>query len=315
MNLQKIKEVLPQIETVTQNTAIAIFPFFGKNQKNHADHMAVEEMRKELNRLPFVSKIILGEGEKDNAPMLYEGEELGSGEHLFDLVVDPLECTTNFAKGLPNSMSIVAFAQKGHLAKVPGTYMEQWIAGPRMKARFRPDIPLKDNMETLGSYLDKTLSELLIVVQDRPRHEKLIQDLRNLGCGVVLIDSGSITATLDICLQKGHYDAMIGTFGAPEGLISAIIAKCTGSEMKGILRPHKEKYKELWEKEGFSDGQILDKQDFVNTPHCGFVGTCISSNIVMKGITRHHHVLHGNSLTLYEKGMMIHEWESKLDGL
>ncbi|MCB1178845.1 MAG: fructose-bisphosphatase class II [Leptospiraceae bacterium] len=312
---KEYQKVFEGFRNVTEKTAEAVYPFFGKNDKNGADHVAVEKMREELSKLPFLSRIILGEGEKDNAPMLFEGEELGNGEHLFDLVVDPLECTTNFSKGLPNSMVIIAFAEKNCLAQVPGTYMEQWIAGPNLKSPFEPDKPLRMNLEKLCESYDKNLNELLIVIQDRMRHDKLIEEVRNLGCGISLIDSGSLTAALDICLDKGHYDALIGTFGAPEGLIAAIVAKCTNSEMKGILRPHKESYKEKWQTAGFSDGQILDKDEFVTSSHCGFIATCLSTNIIMKGITRHHHLLHGNSLTLSTKGIEITEWETNKNGL
>lgn len=299
------------LKHVVEQTSKEIFSLFGKNDKNHSDHLAVEKMRYELSILPFGVRVILGEGEKDEAPMLYEGEILGKGEISLDIVVDPLECTTNFSKGLPNSMSVIAYSKKDCLVKVPGTYMEQWVAGPKFKGSFEPYSSLSENIEKLSDSLKKTNSQLLVVVQDRPRHESLIFSLRKLGVRIALIDSGSITAALDICLENGHYDAMIGTYGAPEGLIVAILASCTNSEMKGILRPHKEIYKEKWLDLGYTEGEVLDKRQLVKDEFCGMVASVISTNIIIKGITYKNGILQGNSLVVSNFGKEIHTWEKK----
>ena len=264
MKERDIFYLLENFRRITEETALSVFPYFGKDNKHGADEVAVQAMRSELEKLPFTSHIVIGEGEKDNAPMLYSGELLGKGEPGLDLAVDPLECTTNFSKGLPNSMSIIGFSEKGRMEMVPGTYMEQWLAGPRMKKSFNPAGELGENLEALSSGLDKKISELIIVVQDRPRHKDLISGLRKLGAGISLIDSGSLTASIDICMEFGHYDAMIGTFGAPEGLITALIACLTNSEMKARLRPHEEKFTEQWAARGYSPETILDKSELVN---------------------------------------------------
>lgn len=283
-----------------ENSAKAAFPLFGKNKKNEADQLAVDAMRFSLSSLEFAVRIVLGEGEKDDAPMLYEGEILGKGEVLYDLAVDPLECTSNFAKGLYNSLSVLAFSEKDGIRPVPGTYMEQWIAGPKMKSAFKPYSPLTENINALAENLGKSNDELRVVVQDRPRHDKLIKELRELGCSVCLIDSGSVTAVLDICLEKGMYDALIGTFGAPEGLISAVIAKITHSEMKGILRPHDEAFRKRAEDHGFKDEKVLDKNDWVPGEKIGFLASCLSPNHFMRGLKVDHHIVSGETLVLYE---------------
>lgn len=303
------KEISRSLAKITQSTAIKVLPLFGKNDKKHADYLAVEAMREGLDSLPFGVKIVLGEGEKDESAHLYEGEVLGNGEVLLDLIVDPLECTTNFSKGLPNSLSVLAYSTSGGIQPVPGTYMEQWLAGPKFKESFEPYDSLARNVEKLCDSLEKTHSELLVVVQDRPRHETLIRDLRNLGVGIALIDSGSITVGLDICLNQGHYDAMIGTYGAPEGLILAVVAKCTGSEMKGILRPHKESYKERWKGFGFEDGQVLDKSDFIKANFVGFEATIISTNVLARGIFRKNGNFHGNGISISNEWIELYEWE------
>ncbi len=304
--------LIENFRRITETTSIRVYEYFGKNNKYKADEIAVNAMRDELGKLAFKSQIIIGEGEKDKAPMLYEGEILGKGETTFDLAVDPLECTTNFSMGLPNSMCIIAFTENGGMVKVPGTYMEQWIAGPSMKSPFEPKESLKLNLQKLSDSLKKNIKDLIIVVQNRPRHEKLIQELRDFNCSITLIDSGSITAALDICMEFGHYDALIGTYGAPEGLISALIAKVTGSEMKAILRPHEEKYQIKWKEEGFTDDQILDKNDLVKGNILGVSATCISTNLFMKGIQKKGNKFSGQTMTLSPKGFDIHDfttWE------
>lgn len=309
MDLLLKQEISASLRKITQTTAIQVLPLFGKNDKKQADNLAVEVMRSELGSLPFGTRVILGEGEKDESAYLYEGEKLGTGETLIDLIVDPLECTTNFSKGLPNSLSVIAYASVNGIQAVPGTYMEQWVAGPKFKESFEPYSPLSRNVEKLSDSLEKTYSELLIVVQDRPRHENLIRELRNLGVGIALIDSGSVTCGLDICLNKGHYDAMIGTYGAPEGLLLAVVAKCTGSEMKGILRPHKEIYKEKWKSYGFEDGQILDKTEFIHGDFYGFEATIISTNILGRGIQKSHGKYNGISISISNTWVEFYEWE------
>ncbi|MCB1141345.1 MAG: fructose-bisphosphatase class II [Leptospiraceae bacterium] len=297
---------------ITESTAIGVFPYLGKNNKHAGDEIAVNAMRKELNSLPFGTRVIIGEGEKDDAPYLYEGEVLGKGDVILDLAVDPLECTTNFSKGLPNSMSVLAYSEKDGLAPVPGTYMEQWIAGPEVGTPLNPENTLRHNIEILSDYKRKTFDELLIVVQERPRHEMLIRSLRDLGCGVALIESGSLSAVMDICLEFGHYDAMIGTYGAPEGLISALIAKATESQMKAILRPHEEIYKERWEEAGYLVDQVMDKDDLVTGEFFGLSATCITSNLFLKGLVKKGKKLHGQTLTITPHGHEVHEfvtWE------
>ncbi|MBK6607192.1 MAG: fructose-bisphosphatase class II [Leptospiraceae bacterium] len=294
----KIQDILNAIANVTEKTACKTFPEFGKMNKKKADQIAVEKMRLELSKLPFQSRVIIGEGEKDNAPMLYEDEVLGEAGFEIDIAVDPLECTTNFAKGLPNSLCVIAFTEKDGLHRMPGTYMEQWIASPKMKYPFEPKESVEKNLERLASCLQKNVSDLIIVVQDRPRHKELIEDIRSLNCGISLIDSGSLTCIMDICLEKGNYDAIIGTYGAPEGLIGAVIAKATGSEFKAIIRPHEDKHLEKWIATGRQEEEILDKNDLVTGDFFGFVATGISENSILKGIHKLEGKLAGETILL-----------------
>jgi fructose-1,6-bisphosphatase II len=299
---------LNQFKNITKQSAISTISLFGKNKKEEADKLAVEQMRFALGQNSFKSIVVIGEGEKDNAPMLHENEILGNGNLEIDLAVDPLECTNNFAKGLPNSLSVIAFSEYNKMISVPGTYMEQWVAGPKMKSSFNIEKPLKENLKILSENLEKKISELRIVCQDRPRHKELISELRNLDVSVCLIDSGSISAVLDICLELGNYDALIGTFGAPEGVISAIISKSTNSEFKAKLKPHEEKYKLKWESSGNKLDDVLDKNDFVKSEIFGFVATCISSNSFLKGIELKKNEFHGETILICKDYSKIEKW-------
>ena len=311
MNTQ-IQEILNALAKVTEKTACKTFSQFGKMNKHEADKLAVEEMRAELAKLPFRSRVIIGEGEKDDAPMLYEDEILGGDGFEIDIAVDPLECTTNFAKGLPNSLSVIAFTEKDGLHRVPGTYMEQWIASPQMKQPFTPEEGVEKNLEKLAESLQKKVSELLIVVQDRPRHKELIERIRKMGAGISLIDSGSLTCILDFCLEKGNYDALIGTYGAPEGLIGAVVAKATGSEFKGIIRAHEEKHREKWITSGRGEEEILDKEDLVPGKIFGFVATGISGNSVLNGLHKKKQTISGETLLLSKEIYTIKKFEEDL---
>jgi fructose-1,6-bisphosphatase II len=306
------ESLLDELKKVTQNTALAAYPLFGKQKKNEADALAVVAMRESLNSIPAKFRVIIGEGEKDEAPMLYAGEILGKGGLELDIAVDPLECTTSFSKGLANSMSVLGFSETGGLKSVPGTYMEQWIAGPRANGIFKPEESIEKNVSKLSSALNKKLSELVIVVQDRPRHIDIIQKLRELDCGIALIDSGSLTATLEICLGYGTYDAIIGTYGAPEGLLSAIIATATNSEMKAILRPHTDKHTQEWKQMGNELGTVMDKEDLVSGEHIGFVATEIGGNQILRGLRIENQKAQGNTLLVTKKGSQIESFEKNL---
>ncbi|MCB1157455.1 MAG: fructose-bisphosphatase class II [Leptospiraceae bacterium] len=302
--VDKVSSILRQ---ATEKAAVAVLPYFGKMDKHTADHIAVETMRKALNDMDLHSRIIIGEGEKDNAPMLYEGEMLGhTGTYEIDIAVDPLECTTNFSRGLPNSMSIIAFSERGGLRKVPGTYMEQWLAGPDMKENFEPEKGVRYNIEKLCKVENKGIGDLVIVVQDRPRHEGLIRELRDMGCGVSLIESGSISAAMDITLRIGTYDAMIGTYGAPEGLICAAMAVATNSEMKAILRPHNEEFQKKWIDLGGKENQVMDKKELIHGEHLGLVATGISGNHFLKGLQKRKTEIQGHTLIISTEGIGIH---------
>ena len=232
-----------QLAGVTDSVARAVIGLSGKNDRNGADHICVEEMRKELNGLPYTMKVVIGEGEKDEAPMLYSGEVLGSGGEEMDLIVDPLECTGNFAKGLPDSMTVILAAEKDSVMHVPGTYMEQILLplpadpGPEVFEMERKEV-----LNRVSKVLGIPVSDLTVIVQNRPRHENIIEDIRSAGASVALIESGSISAACDIFARsRGRYNLLWGSFGAPEGLVLGFLSRANGYRFYGRIDPHNEK--------------------------------------------------------------------------
>lgn len=233
---------------VTEQAARAVMPYSGKGDKDTADQMAVEAMRAALNQLDNRFHIVLGEGGKDDAPMLFSGELLGRrkddpGGESYDLIVDPLECTTNFAKGLPDSMSVLLAAPAGTVQAVPGTYMEQLLVPPEaahlLDGHIDLDTPVAEALPRIAQAMGNEVFEMCVVVQDRPRHKELIAAIRATGAGVSLIDSGSISSAFRVILGRSRRTHMLwGTFGAPEGVVLAFMAREAGSGFLGRIKPH-----------------------------------------------------------------------------
>ncbi len=243
------EETGKQLALATQAAALSVLPFSGRGEKNAADHAAVEQMRKSLDSLDLNIRILLGEGEKDQAPMLFSGERLGrlktGSAPMLDLVVDPLECTTNFARGLPDSLSVILAASAGEIQEVPGTYMEQMLLPPGSSAGLDApldlDTPVEEILEAVSRALNCAVSDICAVVQDRDRHRELIYRIRKAGAGVGMIDSGSISAACQIISgEYSRWNLLLGTFGAPEGLMLAFMAKEAGYEFAGRIAPHDE---------------------------------------------------------------------------
>lgn len=266
---------------ITDEVARRIYFCSGKNDKKKADQEAVKVIEEMLDRLPYKVHIVIGEGEKDFSASIDQSKKYGIKlkENIdLEVVVDPLECTTNFAKGLPDSMSVMLISEVGMIQKVPGTYMKQLLLPKEVrdlsKKEFLSKRKIKDtDLEIIHKYieppidtkkvqvkkelldaepeeiltlvslaLDLSLTELTVVIQDRPRHTELIEKIRELGAGVALIESGSISASAEIIIRKeGRYNLLMGTYGAPEGLIQAFMAKSTDSVFLGRIQPHNEK--------------------------------------------------------------------------
>lgn len=275
---------------VTDKVAREVMAYSGKNDKHEADRVAVEVMRQALNDMPYRIEVLIGEGEKDEAPMLFTGEKLGmpvESNELFSAVVDPLECTTNFARGLPDSTCVMMLARKGTVVPVPGTYMEQVLLPKEMMNIDQVHLDMKPTelLSLVAESLECRVEDITVVVQDRPRHQELIEGIRSVGSSVALIESGSISAAAEIIRRKeGRYTMMWGTFGAPEGLVISFMAKASGFHFRGRIEPHNEKTEIEAEKYDIL-GKTLTQDEWVKEDAILLISG-IHSSVWLNGVRR-----------------------------
>ena len=217
------KELLNKLIDITSQSAIACYPYIGKNEKKLADKAATDVMRKKLNNLSIKGEVVIGEGELDEAPMLYIGEKLGNGHGPeIDIAVDPVEGTNFVAKNLPGSMSVLAIAAKGNLFKAPETYMEKIAVGSHVpKNTVDLDFTVEKNLKNYAEVTDKKLTDLTVCIMDRDRHTKIINELKRLNVNIKLISDGDVSGALLVSDRKYNVDIFLGTGGGPEGVIAA----------------------------------------------------------------------------------------------
>lgn len=227
-----------EIARVTECAAVAAARIRGRGNEKEADQAAVDAMRNELNNLSIDGTVVIGEGERDEAPMLYIGEEVGgkNGPKV-DIALDPLEGTTLCAKNLPNALAVVAVAEKGNLLYAPDVYMEKIAIGPGYpEGIIHLDAPIKDNIQALANAKGVSPEQITACVMDRPRHEKIIQELRSLGVSIRLIGDGDVAGVIHTAdPEETGIDIYIGIGGAPEGVLAAAALRCVGGQMQGRL--------------------------------------------------------------------------------
>ncbi len=237
-----------EIIEVVEKAAIASAKWMGKGEKNTADHVAVEAMRERMNKIHMRGRIVIGEGERDEAPMLYIGEEVGictredaanhcNTEELLeiDIAVDPCEGTNLVAYGQPGSMAVLAISEKGGLFRAPDFYMKKLAAPPAAKGHVDITKSATENLKIISECMDRSIEELVVVVMDRPRHKDLIQEIRQAGARVRLISDGDVSAALSCAFSGTNIHALMGIGAAPEGVISAAAMRCLGGHFQGQL--------------------------------------------------------------------------------
>ena len=282
------QELLNNLIEITSNSAIACFPFIGKNEKILADKAATDVMRYQLNKLNIKGRVVIGEGELDEAPMLYIGEELGSGiGPELDIAVDPVEGTNFVAKNLPGSMSVLAVAEKGNLINAPETYMDKIATGNHIpKGSIDIDFSVKKNIKIYSEITKKKASEITVCILDRPRHKKIIDELQKLNVNIKFITDGDIYGALLVSNRKYNVDIFMGIGGGPEGVIAATALDSLNCNFQGrFLFKTKEDIKRAKEM-GIKD---LNKKYEINEIVKGesiFCATGITSSDLMKGVTK-----------------------------
>jgi fructose-1,6-bisphosphatase II / sedoheptulose-1,7-bisphosphatase len=275
---------------VTEAAAIAASTLTGRGDEKAADAAAVEAMRAALNELYMDGTVVIGEGERDEAPMLYIGEKVGSAPGKgpkIDIALDPLEGTTICAKAGPNSLAVLAIAEEGNLLNAPDVYMDKIAVGPG----YPPDVidldkSVTENVEAIAAAKGVKPSEIIACVLDRPRHEKLIAELRSLGCGVVLIGDGDVAGVIATTDPDTTIDVYMGQGGAPEGVLACAALRCVGGQFKGRLLFRNDDERARAHKWGIAD---LDKQYDLSElakGDCIFAATGVTDGSLLEGVKR-----------------------------
>ncbi len=280
------KELIDKIITVTSKAAISCNQFVGKNDKKNADKAATDTMRNEINKIEFNGEVVIGEGELDEAPMLYIGEKLGSGGNLdIDIAVDPLEGTNFVAKNLPGALSVISIAEKGNLFNAPETYMNKLAVSNKVPHDATDlDFSLEKNIKNLADSLNKDISDITACLLDRPRHYEIIENLKKMNVKMKLISDGDVSGALMVTDEKYNVDIFLGIGGGPEGVLAASAIDAYGCKFQGrfifdndkdILRAKKMGIKDLEKK---YDLHEIIKGDSI------FCATGITDGDLVKGI-------------------------------
>ena len=282
------KELLNNLIEITSNSAIACFPYIGKNEKILADKAATDVMRKQLNKLNIKGKVVIGEGELDEAPMLYIGEKLGRGNGTeIDIAVDPVEGTNFVAKNLPGSMSVLAVTEKGNLLNAPETYMDKIVTGSHIpKGSLDIDYTIKKNINIYSEITNKKNSEITVCILKRSRHKEIISELKKLNTNIKFITDGDISGALLVSDKKFNVDIFMGIGGGPEGVIAAAALDALKCNFQGRFLFKTAEDKNRAYKMGIKD---LNKKYEINEIVMGesiFCATGITSGELMNGVVK-----------------------------
>ncbi len=277
---------------VVENAAIAAARTMGFGDRHKADEVAVEAMRQTMDEVQMDGTIVIGEGERDEAPMLFIGEKVGAAAHnpraLFpavDIAVDPLEGTNLCATGAPNAIAVLAASEKGGLLHAPDLYMEKIIVGPSCKGAVELDAPAADNLKAIAKRLDRDVEDLVVIVLDRPRHEKLINDIRAAGARIKLIGDGDLSAGISAAVVGTGVHAVMGTGGAPEGVLTAAALRCLNGQILARLVVSKPEHEERLAKMGIKDGKrIYDTEDLAPGKKIIFACTGVTEGSLLRGV-------------------------------
>src|SRR5262245_9049460 len=280
---------------VVEQAAIACAHTMGQGDRHGSDHVAVEAMRKVMDTVPIDGTIVIGEGERDEAPMLYIGEKVGmshaSGEWRVsrfpevDIAVDPLEGTNLCATGAPNAIAVLAGSNRGGLLHAPDLYMEKLVVGPSAKHAVSLDAPVHDNLKALAGCLGRHVEDLVIIVLDRPRHETLVRDIRATGARIRLIGDGDLSAGIAAAVVGSGVHAVMGTGGAPEGVLTAAAMRCLNGEIYARLVITKREDEERCRAMGITDlKRIYRSKDLASGEPIIFAATGVTDGTLVRGV-------------------------------
>ena len=310
-----------ELVRATEAAAIRAVPWIGRGNKNAADKAAVDAMRAFLATVEFQGRVVIGEGEKDEAPMLYNGEIVGDGTGpLCDIAVDPIDGTSLTAAGRQNALSVIAVADRGTMFDPKDVfYMEKIVTGPAGKGIIDLARPIGDNIRDLAKALDKEIEDMTIAVLDRPRHEQLIADIRAAGAGTELLLDGDVAGGINAALQTGRIDMCVGIGGTPEGVITACAIKGLDGVMQTRLYPRNDDERQKALDNGHDLERILTADDLVTTDNTFFVCTGVTDGGLVKGVNRERNQITTDSVVLrarsgtFRRVQAVHRVDKWLD--
>jgi len=283
---------------VTEAAAIAASQWIGKGDKHAADQAAVDEMRSRFNQIAFSGKVVIGEGEKDEAPMLYNGEVVGAGGPAMDLAIDPLECTSSVAFGRYNAMTVIAAGAEGSLLAAPDVSMEKIAVGKAAAGVIDLGALVAENLSEVAKALGKDIGDVTVVVLDRPRHEQLIKDVRTAGARVRLITDGDVAAAVATCLPDSGIDVLMGVGGSTEGVLAAVPIKIMGGQLLGRFAPKDTKQKERLAKFGHDLRKIWTATDMAKGDQLTFTATGVIDGPLLPGVVKQKDQIITHSMVL-----------------
>ena len=304
---QPSRNLALELVRVTETAAIAASRWVGRGAKNDADQVAVDGMRKMINTVSMNGVIVIGEGEKDQAPMLFNGEQVGDGNGpSVDVAVDPIDGTTLTAKGMNNAISVIALAERGTMFD-PTTvfYMKKLVVGPEAADVVDITAPVKENLRRIAKAKHRDIESLTVVLLDRPRHDQLVKEIRETGARIKFITDGDVAGAVEAARDETGIDALMGIGGTPEGIIAACAMKCLGGVIQAILHPRDEAEREKAKANGMDLEKVLTTNDLVSGENVFFAATGITDGELLKGIRFTNRYIQSNSLVMRSRSKTI----------
>ena len=300
---QLSRNLAMELVRVTEIAALCAARYMGRDDKIGADQAAVDGMRHMLNAIDMKALVVIGEGEKDEAPMLYNGEVLGQTDHPeVDLAVDPIDGTTPLAKGRENSIATVAIAPRNTMFQPgPFVYMDKLAVGPKCKGLVDIGKPVAENLGRISEALKKSKEDVTVVVLDRPRHEELIAQIREFGARIRLITDGDVVGALTTAWPDSGVDVMMGVGGTPEGVLAACALRAMGGEIQGKLYPRNDEERTAGIELGYELEKVLMLEDLVSSEDVFFSATGITDGTLLHGVRIENHLAHTDSIVIRGK--------------
>ncbi|QCB28129.1 class II fructose-bisphosphatase [Corynebacterium endometrii] len=301
-----------ELVRVTEAAALASGRWVGRGLKNEGDGAAVDAMRQLINSVEMNGVVVIGEGEKDEAPMLYNGEKVGTGEGPeMDIAVDPVDGTRLMAEGRPNAISVIAATERGAMFDPSAVfYMNKIAVGPEAKGKIDINKSVKENIEAVAEAKGLKPSDVVVVVLDRPRHEQLIKEIREAGAKVRLIMDGDVAGAIATAQTTNSIDMAMGIGGTPEGIITACAMKCMGGEIQGKLWPKDEAEAEKARAAGHDLDKVLTLDDLVSSDNCYFSATGVTNGDMVRGVSYRKNGATTRSLVMRSKSGTVRYIES-----